>query len=225
MSSASLVGHTVWLGETYTGGDLTSVVAECARVSNPTGVRKSSNEKLLKYLIKHKHWSPLEMANVVLDISTTRDIARQLLRHRSFSLQEFSQRYSAVEKNTATRECRLQDPNNRQNSLECDYEAIKTWWEEVQSASIRVGFETYNAALAKGIAKEQARVLLAEGLTTTRLFVNGSLRSWLHYIEVRTAVESQKAHRILALQCAKAMEPVFPDIMNFVQGDISYEAS
>jgi thymidylate synthase (FAD) len=197
---------------------LQQIVDYVARVSNPSAeVRKS--DKLIRYLIEHKHWSPFEMVNCVLEIETTRDIARQLLRHRSFCFQEFSQRYSATETTMGVRETRLQDWQNRQNSLECDDAEIEMFFTEAQKQIMSLSFRLYDQVLKKGVAKEQARVLLPEGLTRTKLFCNGTLRSWMHYIELRTKPDTQKEHRELAIACAQAIEPEFPFIKEFVYND------
>jgi thymidylate synthase (FAD) len=191
------------------------LVAYCARVSNPSNQNNSAtSEKLVKYLMKHKHWSPLEMVNVCLEIETTRDIARQLLRHRSFTFQEFSQRYAnpdqAFDEMFEKREARLQDPKNRQNSVEVDDLHIETEWFRIQSRVEWMAAKSYKQALALGIAKEQARALLPEGLTKSRLYVNGSLRSWLHYIDIRSGNGTQKEHMELALAVAKVISEIFP---------------
>lgn len=194
-------------------------VAYAARVSNPSNQNNTDTaEKLVRYLIKHNHWSPLEMVSVCLEIETTRDIARQILRHRSFSFQEFSQRYAdpVKELNFETREARMQDLKNRQNSVETQDEYIKERWEEEQlSVLIRVK-EAYKWALENGIAKEQARAVLPEGMTYSRMYMNGTLRSWVHYIQLRSANGTQREHMIIAQECAAAIEPVFPMIKEFV---------
>jgi len=191
------------------------LVAYCARVSNPSNQNNSAtSEKLVKYLMKHKHWSPLEMVNVCLEIETTRDIARQLLRHRSFTFQEFSQRYAnpdqAFDDMFEKREARLQDPKNRQNSIEVHDLHVETEWFRIQSRVEWMCKKQYQAAIKLGIAKEQARALLPEGLTKSRLYVNGSLRSWLHYIDIRSGNGTQKEHMDLALAVAKVISEVFP---------------
>ena len=191
------------------GDDLMEYIAFVARVSNPTNqYNKETAEKLVRYLAKHRHWSPFEMANICLEVETTRDIARQLLRHRSFSFQEFSQRYAEVEGFTLG-EARLQDISNRQNSIETDNLGIKDDWEDMQKAVTHFCESKYNKALSMGIAKEVARKVLPEGLTNSKLYVNGTLRSWLHYIEVRTHESTQKEHRELALECKEAIKPYF----------------
>lgn len=191
------------------------LVAYCARVSNPSNqINTETSEKLIRYLIKHKHWSPLEMVSACLEVETTRDIARQLLRHRSFSFQEFSQRYADPTKDLdfVCREARLQDTKNRQNSIETDNDSLKGRWEEEQLKVILAAKQAYTWAIENGIAKEQARAVLPEGLTVSRLYVNGTLRSWVHYIELRSSNGTQKEHIELALACAKVISKVFPMI-------------
>ena len=193
--------------------DVQELVAFCARVSNPSNqFNTDTSEKLIKYLIKHQHWSPLEMVSACLEIETTRDIARQILRHRSFSFQEFSQRYADPTKDLSfvLREARLQDTKNRQNSVENTNLALATWWEERQKRVIREAEEAYAWAIENGIAKEQARVVLPEGLTVSRLYMNGTIRSWIHFIELRSANGTQKEHQEVARQCAKVIAEVFP---------------
>lgn len=203
-------------------GDLLQQVAYAARVSNPTNQHNNETaEKLVRYLIKHQHWSPLEMVSVCLEIETTRDIARQILRHRSFSFQEFSQRYAdASQLGFEVREARLQDLKNRQNSVETDNDYLIERWEEEQLKVIEVAKRSYKWALENGIAKEQARSVLPEGITGSRMYMNGTLRSHLHYIQLRTEPGTQKEHRLLAFECAKAIEPIFPMIMEFVHSDL-----
>jgi thymidylate synthase (FAD) len=181
------------------------LIAYCARVSNPENQHNSeTSEKLLKYLIKHKHWSPFEMANVCIGITTTRDIARQILRHRSFSFQEFSQRYSnPVNLGYVVREARLQDAKNRQNSIEIEDQDLQDKWSELQSKVWDTSFQAYKWAIDNGIAKEVARAVLPEGMAISRLYMNGSIRSWIHYIEVRSGEDTQKEHREIALECSK----------------------
>ena len=194
------------------------LVAYCARVSNPDNQNnKETNEKLVKYLMKHKHWSPLEMVSVCLEVETTRDIARQILRHRSFSFQEFSQRYADPTKDLEfeIREARLQDPKNRQNSIELDSEmnghaVLQGEWKNKQQRVIDASLEAYNWAISKGIAKEQARAVLPEGNTMSRLYVNGTLRSWIHYIELREANGTQLEHIGIAKEVAKVIHKIFP---------------
>jgi thymidylate synthase (FAD) len=193
--------------------DVQELVAFCARVSNPSNqFNTETSEKLIKYLIKHQHWSPLEMVSACLEIETTRDIARQILRHRSFSFQEFSQRYADPTKDLSfvLREARLQDTKNRQNSIETDNLALQAWWEERQKRVISEAQNAYEWAIAHGIAKEQARAVLPEGLTVSRLYMNGTLRSWIHFIELRSANGTQKEHQEVARECAKIIAEVFP---------------
>ena len=189
------------------------LVAFCARVSNPSNqLNTETSEKLIKYLIKNAHWSPLEMVSACLEIETTRDIARQILRHRSFSFQEFSQRYANPVKDLefVTREARLQDLKNRQNSIENDDEEISNIWNEKQNHLINVAKETYNWAIENGIAKEQARAVLPEGNTVSRMYMNGTLRSWIHYIELRSGNGTQKEHMEIAVACAEVITKIFP---------------
>jgi thymidylate synthase (FAD) len=196
---------------------LQDLVAYCARVSNPTNQHNTeTNEKLIKYLTKHQHWSPLEMVSVCLEIETTRDIARQILRHRSFSFQEFSQRYAVADLGSVTREARIQDHKNRQNSIETDDQKLQDEWTDVQDRVSQITEFAYKWALEKGIAKEQARAVLPEGMTVSRLYMNGTLRSWVHYIQLRSGNGTQKEHREVAIACAKAIEPIFPMINDFI---------
>ena len=196
--------------------DAQDLIAFCARVSNPTNqMNTETSAKLIKYLIKHKHWSPLEMVSACLEINTTRDIAHQIVRHRSFAFQEFSQRYANPQDMAEAftyREARLQDPKNRQNSIEVEDEALQIAWGKKQKEIIEKCREVYNWALNEGIAKEQARVVLPEGLTKTRLYMNGSLRSWVHYIELRGGHGTQKEHMDIAHTCAKVIANIFPII-------------
>lgn len=198
--------------------NMTELVAWCARVSNPSNQNnKETSDKLIRYLIKHQHWSPLEMVNVCLEIETTRDIARQILRHRSFSFQEFSQRYaSATELGFEFKEARLQDTKNRQNSIETDDPDLELFWKNYQKDVAETAQKAYNWAIENGIAKEQARAVMPEGMTVSRLYMNGTLRSWVHYIQLRSGVETQKEHREIARACADAIEPIFPMIKEFV---------
>jgi len=199
--------------------DMQDLIAFCARVSNPNNqLNTDSAEKLIKYLVKNKHWSPLEMVNACLEIETTRDIARQILRHRSFSFQEFSQRYADPTKELefVTREARLQDTKNRQNSIETDNLALQAFWETQQKRVIDTAKEAYAWAIQNGIAKEQARVVLPEGNTVSRLYMNGTLRSWIHFIELRSGNGTQKEHQLVALECAKIIASVFPLADEFV---------
>ena len=194
------------------------LIAYCARVSNPGNQNnKETSEKLVKYLIKNRHWSPLEMVNACLEIETTRDIARQILRHRSFSFQEFSQRYADPTKDLAyqTRDARLQDPNNRQNSVELDFDIederrLNEDFRMKQMSLWREAQKTYEWAIEKGIAKEQARAVLPEGMTVSRLYMNGTLRSWVHYIDLRSANGTQLEHQEIAIACAYEIAQIFP---------------
>lgn len=199
--------------------DLTDLIAYCARVSNPSNQNNTeTTDKLISYLIKHKHWSPFEMANITLEIETTRDIARQILRHRSFTFQEFSQRYASVESldlKPQIRETRLQDKKNRQNSVETDDTRLKSMWERKQLETWDTAIDAYFWALDNGIAKEVARAVLPEGLTLSRMYVNGTIRSWIHYIDIRSDVATQKEHRQIALKCAEVIGTLFPLINNF----------
>ena len=200
--------------------DIQDLIAFCARVSNPSNQYNTETaEKLIKYLIKHKHWSPLEMASACLEIETTRDIARQILRHRSFSFQEFSQRYADPTKDLdfTVREARLQDTVNRQNSVPTDDEYIKERWEEEQIKVIAQARKAYAWAIENGIAKEQARAVLPEGLTMSRMYMNGTLRSWIHFIEIRSGNGTQKEHMEVARECACAIAEIFPMVGDFVQ--------
>lgn len=231
---------------------LEELVCYCARVSNSSNqniIDNDKNEKLLGYLINNLHWSPFEMVSICLEIVTTRDIARQILRHRSFSFQEFSQRYAVVESSFEHRECRLQDTKNRQNSIkmdvcdancngcencidcnncicckegiecDCGYSKNKklvNQWNEKQDEVFEKVRDTYEWAINNGIAKEQARAILPEGNTPSKMYMNGTLRSWIHYIQMRSGNGTQEEHRIIALDCAKAIEPIFPMIKEFV---------
>jgi len=200
--------------------DLLDLVAFCARVSNPANqINSETSEKLVKYLIKHQHWSPLEMVNACIEIDTTRDIAHQIVRHRSFAFQEFSQRYAEPgqmgDEVFVTSEARLQDEKNRQNSIDLDMSQegmaeLVVKWEELQQDVIYTAGRAYDWAINNGIAKEVARKVLPEGLTKTRLYMNGSLRSWIHYIELRSANGTQKEHMEIAKACAKVIAEVFP---------------
>jgi thymidylate synthase (FAD) len=193
------------------------LVAFCARVSNPANqTNTDTSEKLIRYLIKHRHWSPLEMVSACLEIETTRDIARQILRHRSFSFQEFSQRYAVADLGIELKEARLQDTKNRQNSIKTDDADLATRWILKQQRAADVAQDSYNWAIQHGIAKEQARAVLPEGLTVSRLYMQGTLRSWLHYIELRSGPETQKEHREVAQACAVALETIFPMVTEFL---------
>lgn len=205
-----------WSQPSIDNSDIKNVkdlIAYAARVSNPSNQANSATaDKLIRYLIKHKHWSPLEMASACLEIETTRDIARQILRHRSFSFQEFSQRYADPVKDLefVTREARLQDTKNRQNSIEVDDEKLQEDWRNLQEMILEDVQDAYKWAIAKGIAKEQARAILPEGLIMSRMYMNGTLRSWVHYIELRTDPSTQKEHREVAQACAVEIAKIFP---------------
>ena len=196
--------------------DALGLVAYCARVSNPSNqLNAETNEKLVKYLIKHQHWSPLEMVSACLEINTTRDIAHQIVRHRSFSFQEFSQRYAnptEMGDMFEYSEARLQDTKNRQNSIETDSTEVQILWEESQREVIELANKEYKKAIKMGIAKEVARKILPEGLTKTRIYMNGTLRSWVHYIELRSANGTQKEHMEIAKACAEVISKIFPRI-------------
>src|SRR5210317_500289 len=210
-----LISYSKPTDEFYSEGivDAQELVAFCARVSNPSNqLNTETSEMLINYLIKNAHWSPLEMVSACLEIETTRDIARQILRHRSFSFQEFSQRYANPVKDLefVTREARLQDLKNRQNSIENDDEEISNIWIEKQEHLINEARETYNWAIENGIAKEQARAVLPEGNTVSRMYMNGTLRSWIHYIELRSGNGTQKEHMEIAVACAEVITKIFP---------------
>ena len=194
--------------------DVQELIAFCARVSNPTAqINTETSEKLIRYLIKHQHWSPLEMVSACLEIKTTRDIAHQIVRHRSFSFQEFSQRYADPDLQGELfeySEARLQDTKNRQNSIEVNDAVLQANWNRRQKAVADIAKETYDWAIENGIAKEQARKVLPEGITTTTLYMNGTLRSWFHYIELRGANGTQKEHMEIAHECAKVIAEIFP---------------
>ena len=205
--------------------DLSDLVAFCARVSNPSNQLNTENDKLINYLLKNAHFSPLEMVNVCMSIETTRDIARQILRHRSFSFQEYSQRYADPTKDLdfVIREARLQDTKNRQNSVELDPEndgqtIMAGAWRNKQQQLLDLAKDTYQWAIDNGIAKEQARAVLPEGLTVSRLYMNGTLRSWIHYLQVRSGNGTQKEHMEIALECAKVIAKVFPMASEFTLG-------
>jgi thymidylate synthase (FAD) len=214
-----LINHS----QTSDGKGLLEQVAYIARVSNPGNQDNDATaEKLVRYLIKHKHWSPLEMVSVCLEINTTRDIARQILRHRSFSFQEFSQRYAVADLGWEYKEARLQDFKNRQNSVPLDIDnnhddrRIAWMWESLQDKVVQTSMDTYKWAIDNGIAKEQARAVLPEGITMSRMYMNGTLRSWAHYIQLRSSNGTQKEHQDVAIACANVIEPVFPMIKEFV---------
>jgi thymidylate synthase (FAD) len=212
-----LIGYTQPVEDLEEGlNDVQELIAFCAKVSNPQFQNDfTSSERLLKYLIKHQHWSPFEMANANMEVTTTRDIARQLLRHRSFSFQEFSQRYAnpaEMGEMFVIREARLQDYKNRQNSIETTDQNLQEQWSAAQQDVIDLAKEAYDWAIANGIAKEQARAVLPEGNTISRLYVNGTIRSWIHYIELRSANGPQREHVVIARACAEAISKIFPMI-------------
>jgi thymidylate synthase (FAD) len=216
-----LISYTQPSAELHGEGlkDIQDLVAFCARVSNPNNQHNTeTGEKLVKYLLKHKHFSPFEMVNICLSIDTTRDIARQILRHRSFSFQEFSQRYADPTKDLdfVFREARLQDLKNRQNSIETDDLALNAKWIAMQNDVIEAAKKAYTWAVDNGIAKEQARAVLPEGNTVSRMYINGTLRSFIHYIEVRSEKATQKEHREIAIEIAKVIAEVFPLAHEFV---------
>ena len=225
---AKLVSYSQPAGRIHAGesafkglDNIQDLIAYCARVSNPQNqANTKTTTRLLDYLIKHKHWSPFEMASACIEIETTRDIARQLIRHRSFSFQEFSQRYANIgdlSDNYVLREARLQDPKNRQNSIKNEDERLQMMWNSKQGEVIRAAEEAYKWAIDNGIAKEQARAVLPEGNTVSRLYVNGTIRSWIHYIELRSANGTQKEHMELAKAVASAISKIYPSINNFVE--------
>ena len=205
-------------------GDAQELIAFCARVSNPSNqLNTESSEKLIRYLIKHQHWSPLEMVSACLEITTTRDIARQILRHRSFSFQEFSQRYADPTKdlNFVLRDARLQDTKNRQNSIENSDRELEHEWKIRQMNVIAASREAYKWAVDNGIAKEQARAVLPEGIMESRLYMNGTLRSWVHFIELRSGNGTQKEHQEVAVACANVIAKIFPMAAELVNGNHS----
>jgi thymidylate synthase (FAD) len=224
---ARLISHSqpsarIHSGELAAQGldNIQDLIAYAARVSNPANqANTKTTPKLLDYLIKHKHWSPFEMASACIEIETTRDIARQFLRHRSFSFQEFSQRYADIrdlDDNFVIREARLQDPINRQNSVKTDDVILMGQWVNKQQELIDHAKEVYNWAIEAGIAKEQARAVLPEGNTVSKLYVNGTIRSWIHYIELRSSNGTQQEHMEVAREVARAISKIYPEIMNFV---------
>ena len=215
MNTARLISYSQpQEGDLYVGEDAQELIAYCARVSNPSNqLNSETSEKLIRYLIKHAHWSPLEMVSACLEIDTTRDIAHQIVRHRSFSFQEFSQRYADPAEfgnQFVTREARLQDFKNRQNSIETDNVELHHEWMEQQEKVIEAAKAAYDWAIANEIAKEQARAVLPEGCTKTRLYMNGTLRSWVHYIELRSENGTQKEHMDIAKACAVEIAKIFP---------------
>ena len=225
---ARLISHSQPYGRIHAGElafkgleNIQDLIAYCARVSNPANqANTKTTPKLLDYLIKHKHWSPFEMASACIEIETTRDIARQLLRHRSFSFQEFSQRYADVRDlgdDFILREARLQDTKNRQNSIDVNDDMLQRDWDIRQQMVINAVKDAYEWAIDNGIAKEQARAVLPEGLTKSRLYVNGTIRSWIHFIELRSGNGTQKEHMELARAVAEAVSKIYPEITNFIQ--------
>ena len=196
-----------------------SFIAYCARVSNPANQDNPDSEKLLKYLVKNKHWSPFEMVHIVMEIQTTRDIGRQILRHRSFSFQEFSQRYAEVQNMSEPREARLQDQKNRQNSIETGNMDLIAQWEKIQNDLMVNSTKAYVWAIENGIAKEVARCILPEGLTMSRMYMSGSLRSWIHYCELRMGNGTQKEHREIATQCWNIIVEQFPSLKNVLENN------
>lgn len=217
--TARLISYSKAMNYESEHEDLCETIAYCARVSNPSNQNNTeTNEKLLRYLIKHEHWSPFEMASACLEIETTRDIARQILRHRSFSFQEFSQRYAnpdaEFDNMFQRRERREQDPNNRQNSITVADDGYD--WDRLQRRVEWMCSREYRNAIKMGVAKEQARALLPEGLTKSRLYMNGTIRSWIHYIQLRSGHGTQKEHMQIARECACALHPIFPMIEEFI---------
>lgn len=221
-----LIAYTTPTQEMIDNGveNISDLIAFCARVSNPNNQHnKESYDKLVNYLIKHKHWSPFELVSVCLEVETTRDIARQFLRHRSFSFNEYSQRYAdpTQDLDFVIREARLQDPKNRQNSIEIDNHfnadtiGLQTSWEHYQQSVINAAREAYTWAVDNGIAKEQARAVLPEGNTASRMYVNGTLRSWVHYCELRSSNGTQKEHMEIARACAEVIAKIFPLIEDY----------
>ena len=196
---------------------LEEMVCYCARVSNPSNQNNTeTNSRLINYLIQHQHWSPFEMVSICLEIETTRDIARQILRHRSFSFQEFSQRYAVANLAFQYKPARLQDKKNRQNSIESNDAELEQLWVDKQTDVSKLIEETYTWAIENGIAKEQARAVLPEGMTLSKMYMNGTLRSWIHYIQLRSGKETQKEHRDVAIACAMAIKEIFPMIEQFI---------
>ena len=209
-----------WLPGEINAGDLQELIAYCARVSNPSNQNNTAtSQKLLRYLAREKHWSPFEMVSACLEIETTRDIARQILRHRSFSFQEFSQRYADPVEDldiNNLRDARLQDTKNRQNSIDTNDPDLKLEWLKKQSEVVSAAKNSYKWAIENGIAKEQARSVLPEGMTGSRLYMNGTLRSWMHYIELRSGNGTQKEHQEVALECGKVLSEIFPIMEEFI---------
>jgi thymidylate synthase (FAD) len=215
-----LISYSQAVEDEFDLKNVQELIAFCARVSNPSNqYNTETSEKLIRYLTKHQHWSPLEMVSACLEIETTRDIARQILRHRSFSFQEFSQRYADPTKDLdfVLREARLQDLKNRQNSIENNNLAIAAWWEERQKRVIEEAKNAYAWAIENGIAKECARAVLPEGNTVSKIYMNGTLRSWVHFIQLRSANGTQKEHQLVAKECATVIAKVFPMVNEFVE--------
>jgi thymidylate synthase (FAD) len=218
--NVKLISYSQAVEDEFDLKNVQELIAFCARVSNPSNqYNTETSEKLIRYLTKHQHWSPLEMVSACLEIETTRDIARQILRHRSFSFQEFSQRYADPTKDLdfVLREARLQDPKNRQNSIENNNLAIAAWWEERQKRVIEEAKNAYAWAIENGIAKECARAVLPEGNTVSKIYMNGTLRSWVHFIQLRSANGTQKEHQLVAKECATVIAKVFPMVNEFVE--------
>ena len=215
---ARLISYSKPPEEIYVGDNVQELIAYTARVSNPSNQDNTeTSERLLRYLIREKHWSPFEMVSACLEVETTRDIARQLLRHRSFSFQEFSQRYADPTKDLKfqLKDARLQDTKNRQNSIVVKNAELQLEWLQQQAEAVNAAKKSYSWAIENGIAKEQARAVLPEGIMESRLYVNGTMRSWIHYIGLRSGHGTQKDHIQLAVECAKALEPIFPMIKEF----------
>lgn len=217
--SVKTVSYTkALLDDVYTVHNIQELITYCARVSNHSNqTNTETSERLIKYLLRHKHWSPFEMASLCLEITTTRDVARQILRHRSFSFQEFSQRYADPTKslNVVIREARLQDEKNRQNSIEVTKEDIQREWVSAQENVWKVCKDAYDWAIDKGIAKEVARSVLPEGMMESKLYMHGTMRSWIHYVETRTDPSTQKEHREIAKLCADEIAKCFPLIFEY----------
>jgi len=217
---ARLISYSQTAENLHVGKDIQELIAYCARVSNPSNqTNEETSERLLSYLAKHQHWSPFEMVSACIEIETTRDIARQILRHRSFSFQEFSQRYAdplSEDLGFKIREARLQDEKNRQNSIEVDDAALQHAWDKVQKNVISSAETAYQWAIDHGIAKEQARAVLPEGLTVSRMYMNGTIRSWIHFIELRSGNGTQKECQQVAIACAKAIKEIFPLAEKFI---------
>ena len=216
---ARLISYSQTAENLHVGKDIQELIAYCARVSNPSNQNnQETSERLLSYLAKHQHWSPFEMVSACIEIETTRDIARQILRHRSFSFQEFSQRYANPTEDLGfvLREARLQDEKNRQNSVEIDDKLLQQKWETVQKNVIAESRIAYKWAIENGIAKEQARAVLPEGLTVSRMYMNGTIRSWIHFIELRSGNGTQKECQDIAIECAKAITEIFPLAEKFI---------